>query len=59
MQSDQCLNCARFWLSGGCEAFPSGIPEEILRGEFDHTRPYPGDNGLRYVPLKAEAPQRG
>lgn len=31
-----------------CAAFPEGIPEEIRRGQNDHTRPYPGDNGIRY-----------
>ncbi len=34
-----------------CDAFPDGIPEEILFGPFDHTEPYPGDHGLRYSPL--------
>ena len=33
-----------------CEAFPQGIPEEIWVGEFDHTKPYPGDNGIRFEP---------
>lgn len=31
-----------------CAAFPHGIPEEILSGEVKHTRPYPGDNGIRF-----------
>jgi len=34
-----------------CAAFPNGIPEEILDGEFDHTQPHEGDHGLRFVPL--------
>lgn len=36
-----------------CEAFPHGIPEEILNG-FDHTKPFYGDNGIRFEPT-AEA----
>lgn len=31
-----------------CKAFPTGIPEMILRGENDHTQPIPGDHGILY-----------
>ena len=31
-----------------CDAFPKGIPEEIINGEFDHTKPYAGDHGIQY-----------
>jgi hypothetical protein len=31
-----------------CDAFSEGIPEEIWRGDNDHTRPYPRDNGIRF-----------
>lgn len=43
-----------------CDAFPkyigeddgwpyhNAIPQEILDNEFDHTKPYPGDNGIQY-----------
>jgi hypothetical protein len=48
----QCSICARLrdremWR---CSAFPAGIPAAILAGEFDHTKPYLGDNGLRFTP---------
>ena len=40
---------------GKCDAFPMGIPKEILEGEFDHRKPYKKDNiddhGLRYEPM--------
>jgi hypothetical protein len=35
-----------------CDAFPSGIPREILDGENTHHKPYPGDRGIQYEPLK-------
>lgn len=31
-----------------CRAFPKGIPTEILVGDFVHTSPYPGDNGIQF-----------
>ena len=34
-----------------CEAFPDGIPDDILEG-FDHTQPHDGDHGIRYEPVK-------
>ncbi len=46
------------WLCGACiflkdartcRAFPEGIPEEIWEGRVSHDKPYPGDNGIRFV----------
>ena len=36
-----------------CEAFPSGIPDEIWTNEVAHTTSYPGDGGihLELIPL--------
>ena len=31
-----------------CQAFPLGIPQEILDGKNKHLKPYPGDDGLTY-----------
>jgi hypothetical protein len=33
-----------------CAAYPDGIPDEIIRQGFDHRQPYPGDNGIRFIP---------
>ena len=35
-----------------CKAFPDGIPEKILTGEHDHTKPFKGDNGIRFEPIE-------
>jgi hypothetical protein len=46
-----CVGCKRYDpQSDGCEAYPDGIPEEILTNEWDHRVPKPGDNGLQFVP---------
>ena len=31
-----------------CEAYPGGIPDEILYEKFDHRTPAPDDNGIRF-----------
>lgn len=31
-----------------CAAFVKGIPDDIWRGENDHTKPYPGDRGIMW-----------
>ena len=48
-----CEDCLRFDMQGdgySCEAFPDGIPEEIVMGEHDHHEPFEGDGGLKFVP---------
>ena len=43
-----CLTCARVFPGGKCEAYPDGIPSDIMLGEVDHRKKRPGDNGLKY-----------
>jgi hypothetical protein len=54
----QCTDCKRLdWdrISSSCdyvcEAFPNGIPEAILFGDHDHTKPYRGDGGKLFEPI--------
>ena len=50
----QCQQCKHrlpgYW--NRCEAYPDGIPMKILANLVDHQKPYPGDHGIRYEPLK-------
>jgi|GEM_PF-1602330 len=47
-----CLKCAHFHENNEdaftCDAFPKGIPDEIVLRGFNHSRPFPGDNGIRF-----------
>jgi hypothetical protein len=38
-----------------CEAFPKGIPEDIVLNQFDHRKPHAGDHELQFDPVNAEA----
>ena len=35
-----------------CAAFSGDIPLAIWTGKNKHTKPYPGDNGIRFEPMK-------
>jgi hypothetical protein len=48
--STQCAKCKHARKEGGCDAFPDGIPFIILEGNFNHEKPYPGDNGIQFEP---------
>jgi hypothetical protein len=50
-----CVNCQRLFAGWQCEAFPSGIPDEIIANEFDHRQPHEGDGGLLFEPVDSQA----
>jgi len=41
MQKDLCNKCANYFGDLACQAFPKGIPENILTGKNDHRKPLP------------------
>lgn len=49
--SEQCATCKNWTIALSCRAFPDGIPDEILSGEVDHSKSYPGDSGILYDPI--------
>lgn len=52
-----CTHLLRSALPGRriCSAFPNGIPDQIWAANHLHRTPYPGDHGIRYEPLPADA----
>lgn len=52
-----CFLCARYRDSYRCEAFPDGIPFDIIASEKDHRRPIKGDHGLHFLPITDVADQ--
>jgi len=48
----QCQNCEFYKGYFVCKAFPKGIPDKILTGEHDHTKPFKGDGGIRFEAIK-------
>jgi hypothetical protein len=45
-----CMDCKHHKGDLTCKAFPDGIPEEIIMGNSDHSKPFPGDNGVQFEP---------
>jgi hypothetical protein len=50
MKTNQCPRCLRYRGDAACDAFPKGIPEKILTGLVDHSKPVSGDKGKQFLP---------
>jgi hypothetical protein len=51
------MNCQHLRASDDgwtCDAFPSGIPKQILWNIVDHHHPFLGDNGIQYEPINPD-----
>lgn len=46
------MECKRYDGQFVCSAYPDGIPNEIFTGLHDHAKPYKGDNGIQFEPIK-------
>lgn len=46
-----CFLCARYRDSYRCEAFPEGIPFDIIASNLDHRRSVDGDHALQFEPV--------
>jgi len=57
--ANRCIYCEYYLGWERCKAFQDGIPKAIVLGEHDHRKPYPGDNGIRFEPIKETKPKRG
>jgi len=51
-----CLNCKHNSLDNVfiCDAFPNGIPIEIITGDVTHFDPLPGDHGVQFEAKEEE-----
>jgi hypothetical protein len=43
MMTMQCPLCKHYQKDLKCEAFPDGIPEKILTGRTNHSKPFAGE----------------
>ena len=43
----QCATCSHYKSNKECSAFVV-IPQQIWTNEHDHTKPFKGDNGIRF-----------
>ena len=46
--TNPCVDCANFTEPNKCKAYPKLIPSDIWIGWVDHTKPFKGDNGIRF-----------
>src|SRR4051794_9495486 len=52
-QCDACIHLDRDTPGGyRCAAFPEWIPVPIQANKHDHSKPYPGDHGIRYEQIR-------
>lgn len=48
-----CVTCKHKQAKNTCDAFPKGIPPQILDGTNRHVQPVEGDNGIQFEQVSA------
>lgn len=48
----QCYECKHYIKDFICNAYKKDIPKIIFFNEHDHTKPFKGDNGIQFEPIK-------
>ena len=48
----QCFQCSNYIGRKKCLAFVDEIPIELFTDEFIHTKPFKGDNEIRFEPIE-------
>jgi len=48
----QCYFCKHYLKNYKCAAFVDRIPDEILKNEHDHNKPFEGDGGITFEKKK-------
>ena len=49
--SATCDKCKHYQRDAKCDAFPDGVPTEIILGYVSHIHPFEGDQGIRFEPM--------
>lgn len=52
VQLPLCYDCKRFKGAWSCNAYKDRIPDEIIDSKVDHHKPFAGDGGLTFIPIK-------
>lgn len=53
MENIRCFNCKNYFSDLKCQAFPIEIPEKILLGESEHTKPLEfQENEIVFEPIE-------
>lgn len=50
-----CFMCTHYRENYHCDAFPDGIPFDVIASNIDHRNEIEGDNGIHFQPISESA----